>query len=364
MIPDTPYLYRAGHSRFEGGARSYVLNQFRSGVSNSVIFTKASILPQLKEYWNGQLLEHQGGSPKPLTGRGVVVVAPFYGNDQILPCFLDHHRRLAVDEFVFLDLSDDGGLAQRLRDQPDCAVWRPRAGADPGQAIYWLNFLRRRYATGRWCLSLEPSDLFVFARSESRRIKDLVDFLETEHRDHVYALVVEMYGDRPAASLSLGAGESPFDRMPYFDPFGYWISDAGPHRNVLTRGGVQRRTLFSDSPARSPGLNRIPLVKWRRFYAYVAGTRLMVPARLNTPHSSWHTSPTACLLRFALLDGDASLQTAAAAEGREIVSDGGGSSYAAVPRLRRRELKQAASMRFTASMDLVNCGLLNPGQWF
>jgi len=364
MIPEAPQPVRIARPIFGSGGRTYVFKQVRSSVSNSVVFTKTGILPQLKEYWNDKLLDHQGGAPRAVATKGIVVVSPYYGNAAILPCFVEHHRRLGVDEFVFLDLSEDGGLAAQLREQPDCAVWRPRAGADPGQAIYWLNSLRRRYATGRWCLSLEPSDLFVFARSESRRIKDLVEFLETEHRDHVYAVVVEMYGDRPAAGLSLGAGESPLDRLPYFDPFGYWISDTGNHGNVLMRGGVQRRTLFAETPARSPSLSRIPLVKWRRFNAYVAGTRLMVPTRLNTPHSKWHTSPTACLLRFALLDGDASLAAAAAAESHEIVPDDGGSSYAAIPRLRRRELKQAASARFTASTDLVNCGLLNPGQWF
>ena len=364
MIPEAPHPVRSAGSVFGGDGRGYALRRFRSRVSNSMVYTKASILPQLKEYWNDRLLDHKSGAARPLAAKGVVAVTPFYGNDSILPCFLDHHRRLGVDEFVFLDLSGEGRLARQLRDQPDCAVWRPRDEADPGQAIYWLNFLRRRYATGRWCLSLEPSDLFVFARSESRKIKDLIDFLETEHRDHIYAVVVEMYGDRPAAGLNFDVGENPLDRLPYFDPFGYWISDAGQHHNVHMRGGVQRRTLFADAPARSPSLSRIPLVKWRRFHAYVAGTRLMIPARLNTPHSDWHSSPTACLLRFALLDPDASLAMAAAAEGREILSDGGGSSFDAVPRLRRRELKQPSSHRFTASTDLVNCGLLNPGQWF
>ena len=364
MIPEAAYAVGSGRPIFGVVHPTFAFKQFQSGIQHSVIFTRTAVLPRLKRYWNGRSLDHRSGAGQATAAKGVVAVTPFYGNSAMLPCFLEHHRRLGVDQFVFLDLSEDGGLARRLGDDLDCAVWRPRAAADPEQAIFWLNFLRRRYATGRWCLSLEPSDLFVFARSESRRIKDLTDFLETEHRDHIYALVVEMYGDRPTAGAGLDADDSPLDRLPYFDPLGYWVSDVGHHRNVVMRGGVQRRTLYAETPARSPSLSRIPLVKWSRFCAYVAGTRLMVPARLNTPHSSWHSSPTACLLRFALLDDDTSLAMAAAAEGGEIVRDGGGSSYAALPRLRRRDLKHAASARFRASTDLVDCGLLNPGQWF
>jgi hypothetical protein len=106
------------------------------------------------------------------------------------------------------------------------------------------------------------------------------------------------------------------------------------------------------------------LVKWRWFYAYVSGTRMMMPRRLNAPHCPWHSSPTAGLLRFALLDGDGALRRAAKAEAGEIIPDGGGRSYARVPDLRHQLMRQDCSELFTNSWDLVDCGLLNPGQWF
>ena len=334
-------------------------------LSNWLAAIRFIILPWLVAQWNGRLLEHKGGPAKPAAPRELTAVVPFYGSDRLLAAFLDHHRRLGVDAFAFLDLSPNGDLSERLAGQSDCAVWRPRGEPDPTKAIYWLNYLRWRYATGRWCLSLEPTDWFVFPRSETRQIRDLIDFLETERRNHIYALVVEMYGDRPDSALSLKSGEHPLTALPYFDPYGYTTAmRPGRFRNVVVRGGVQRRTLFRDSPRRTPALNRIPLVKWRWFYAYVAGTRLMMPRRLNPPHSPWHSSPTAGLLRFALLDDDGALRRAAKAEAGEIISDGGGRSYARVPELRNVVARQDCSELFTSSWDLVDCGLLNPGQWF
>ena len=163
-------------------------------------------MPWLRSYWCGQNLEHGSGAAGPRRRRGVVAVSPFYGDTRLLTHFLRYHRRLGVDEFVFLDLSEVGGLADRLSKAHDCAVWRPLTEGTPNRVVLWLNFLRRRYATGRWCLSIEPSDMLVFANSEVRQIKDLVEFLESEHRDHMFALVIEMYGERPAEVLKLKRG--------------------------------------------------------------------------------------------------------------------------------------------------------------
>jgi len=105
-------------------------------------------------------------------------------------------------------------------------------------------------------------------------------------------------------------------------------------------------------------------VKWRWFYAYVAGTRLLIPRRLNMPHSPWHSQPTACLMRFALLDDDASLGAAAMAEAGQISVRPTAQSYRGLLKLRGHHLMHNASVRFTSTADLVECGLLNPGQWF
>jgi hypothetical protein len=360
MIPAVPEARAAGL----GGRSSAARQRLKNRIENAVLAARFMLVPWLRSSWSSRGLAHLSGPPTPRRRRGVVAVTPYYGNHQMLPVFLRHHRRLGVDEFVFLDLSEDGNLSVRLADAKDCAVWRPHGAIDPAGSIHWLNFLRRRYATGRWCLSLEPTDLFVFARSEQRQIKDLVEFIESEHRDHLFALVIDMYGERPAENLALRRGQHPLDKLCWFDALGDVTSWPGRNRSATVRGGVQRRTLYAAAPRQSPALNRIPLVKWRRFHAYVAGTRVLMPRRINTAHTPWHTSPTACLLRFALLDDERVLSAAARAEAVQIVADAGGPGYAGVPALRSRHLKQDISVRFTSSADLVECGLLNPGQWF
>src|SRR2546421_7521037 len=132
------------------------IDKIGSELSGWLAAVRLIVLPWVAAQWNGRLLEYKGG-PAKASPRELVAVVPFYGGDGPLAAFLDHHRRLGVDAFVFLDLSPNGELSERLAGQSDCAVWRPRGEPDPTKAIYWLNYLRRRYATGRWCLSLEPT---------------------------------------------------------------------------------------------------------------------------------------------------------------------------------------------------------------
>jgi Glycosyl transferase family 2 len=320
--------------------------------------------PWLRGYWSGRELVRQCGALRRGRRRGPLAVVPYYGNETLLSAFLDHHRRLGIAEFVFLDLSAAGKLAALLRAESDCAVWRPRRESVPQRTISWLNHLRWRYASGRWCLSLDPSELFVFHRCETRQIADLTDFLEAERRDHIYALVVDMYGDEAAANLRLEKGAHPLDALPYFDGQGYVANGPHRYRNVIVRGGVRRRTLYCDNPRQSPVLNRIPLVKWRWYYVYIAGTRLLVPFRLNTSHSPWHSSPTASLLSLALLDSDERLVLGWLAEGGAIAAGGSRPPSPGLIELRRRRLREDISERFTGSAALVDCGLINPGQWF
>jgi hypothetical protein len=305
------------------------------------------------------------GSGAKFASRGkVVVISPFYGNGAMVLPFLAHHRRLGVDRFVFLDLSGTGGLWPLLAGQPDCSVWRPRAATSRGATVHRLNYLRWRHARGRWCLSIDASDFFVFHRCETRQIQDLAEFLEGERRFHLYALILEMYADAPAASLSSAAFEDPLASLPWFDAYGYLTEQRARVAGIQTSGGLQRRALYADTPAQAPALNRVPFIKWKWFYAYTHGTRLLTVPALQAPHGRWHTMPTGCLLRCSLLNDPATLAVALQGASPQGRIDEHAQIEAGAARLRQIALQREISTRYRSSADLLECGLLNPGQWF
>ena len=369
MIPPRKQQMNKGPMPGPGPAsrRRLLLRGFTFSMLSAEFFVRYQALPWLAARKAGKRLAHVSGPPIAADRVGVALVTCFYGDAPMLRSFIDHHRGIGVREFVFLDLSSEAALAALLAEEDGCAIWRPQREWEPSQVPDFLNFLRSRYAMGRWCLSLEVTDRFVFYRCESRQIRDFIDFLESESRRQAYALVVDMYGDGAAAAL--GAERlDPTVQLPFFDAFGYTTAiQQDSFRSVIVRGGVQRRALNAPDPSRSPPINRIPLVKWERFCGYVSNTRLLAPRHLNVPHSPWHSSATAVLLRYALLQPDDQLALAVQVEARTLEPDGAPGAQGAlagVPKLKPLSLKIESSARYKSTKDLVEFGLLNPGQWF
>ena len=67
-------------------------------------------------------------------------------------------------------------------------------------------------------------------------------------------------------------------------------------RNLWIQGGPRSRVFFADQPARAPALNKIPLVKWDRRFAYVSSTHMLLPRGLNLVYDEWGGNKTSGLL--------------------------------------------------------------------
>jgi hypothetical protein len=312
----------------------------------------------------GRRLAHVFGKADGRKLKSVIAIVPYYGDHRFLAWFLTYYRKLGIKQFVFLDISMEHDLADRLDSALDCAVWRPKGFMHPGKTVDALNYLRHRYARNRWCLSVEPYDLLVFPKSETRHIRDLTDFLESEQRKHAFAIVVDAYGDGPAAELSASGEMPPPEQLPFFDRFGYQTAAAEELDVIPILGGVQRRYLYGDEPQKAPALNRIPLLKVTWDCYYLASTRVVVPTRFNTPHSPWHSTTTTCLLRYALIGSEMSLHIAKQAEPAQLYPDSVTPLFAGSEAMISATLKNQGSQKFTSSRDLLDCGLLNNGQWF
>jgi hypothetical protein len=54
-----------------------------------------------------------------------------------------------------------------------------------------------------------------------------------------------------------------------------------PMQNLWVQGGARERVFFAETPRRSPTLNKLPLIRWNRRWAYVNSTHSALPWRLN-----------------------------------------------------------------------------------
>jgi hypothetical protein len=213
-------------------------------------------------------------------------------------------------------------------------------------------------------LTCDPDEFLIFPYCEHRNLHELVEFLGNENRGHLFCLMLDMYSQGPVREAQCQAGQNPLEVAPYYDSTGYVQTPSNYYGDVFVQGGVRRRVFFRHSPATAPALNKTPLVKWRRHYAYVSSMHVLNLKRLNRPHKINHMSPTGCVLHFKLLSSI--LEKAAEEMQRKEHYDGSAEyrSYNQAFEQGTENLFCEISTPYKGTEVLIRQGLMNRGQWF
>lgn len=237
----------------------------------------------------------KGGELAPVADRtrairkGDVLVFVTLRNERIrLPWFLRYYREMGVGHFLIVDNDSDDGSREYLADQPDISLWRTGASYRRSRfGIDWMNWLLTRYGHRHWALTVDPDELFVYPFCDSRPIVALTDWLDRCEARSFPAMLLDMYPKGPISAQPYREGENPLDIACWFDSGNYTISKNWYFQNLWIQGGPRLRTFFADDPEQAPALNKIPLVKWRRGYAYVSSTHMLLPRGLNQLYDEW-----------------------------------------------------------------------------
>ncbi|MBL4929676.1 glycosyltransferase family 2 protein [Fuscibacter oryzae] len=224
-----------------------------------------------------------------LISRDGILLFSTLRNEKIrLPFFLRYYRDLGVNHFLFVDNDSDDGGREYLAQQPDVSVWttsasykRARFGAD------WLNWLQRKYGHGHWTLVVDADEFFVYPFCDTRPLRALTDWLDASSIKSFSAMLLDMYPKGPFDAQPYSEGQDPLEIANWFDSGNYVINRNRKFGNLWIQGGPRMRMFFADAPERAPALNKVPLVKWHRSYAYVSSTHSLLPRGLNQVYDEW-----------------------------------------------------------------------------
>lgn len=214
--------------------------------------------------------------------RGDILVFATLRNEALrLPEFLDHYRKLGAGHFLIVDHDSTDGSAGMLRDQPDVSLWTARGSYHATRfGLDWIGWLLARHGHGHWCLTVDADELLIYPHWQDRDLHQLTRWLDDQRIPAMGALMLEIYPRGPIGD-PLAPGMGTLQHLEWFDPGPYRMQIQQPRRNRWVQGGARERVFFADRPARSPTLNKLPLVRWRRGYSYVNSTHSMLPRRLN-----------------------------------------------------------------------------------
>lgn len=221
-----------------------------------------------------------------------------------LPYFLEYYRKLGVDHFLIVDNGSEDGSRDYLAAQPDVSLWA--TGAGYRQARYgmdWLMHLLARHGSGNWCLTVDVDEFLIYPFCETRPLRALTDWLDNAGVRAFAAMMLDMYPKGAMHEQPYREGQNPFEIAQYFDSGNYTIRRNWPYQNLWIQGGPRARLFFGDQPKKAPAMNKIPLVKWDRSYAYVSSTHMLLPRGLNLAYeAAGGEKASGCLLHAKFLD--------------------------------------------------------------
>lgn len=286
-------------------------------------------------------------------------------NEQIrLPYFLQYYRGLGVNHFLFVDNGSTDGTTDYLQGMEDVSLWQTTASyRRAGFGIDWMNYLKRKYAHDHWVLVVDPDEFFIYPFCDTRPIRALTDWLDNSAIRSFSAMLLDVYPKGRIGEVPYQPGQNPLEIAHWFDSGNYTISRNKEYGNLWIQGGPRARVFFADQPKKAPALNKIPLVKWHRRYAYASSTHALLPRGLNQVYESdGGEKASGALLHTKFLD------TFTAKAEEELVRGqhyGGSAEYKAyaAKMAEQPELWCKWSEKYINWRQLEILGLMSKGNW-
>lgn len=307
-------------------------------------------------------LEIRQNNLKYIKKNDILLLSKMKNETSRLPYFLKYYRDLGVDHFIFVDNESSDGMMNLLKDQKDVTVYFTDKSFRDSKYVHWLNYLLKKHGSGHWCLTCDPDEFLVFPYIEKRKLRDLTDHLEATHHRSFYAPLIDMYSDKPIKETHYHSGEDPLEICPYFDKDGYklQVNDKN-YRYIKLRGGVRQRVFNVENPNSAPVLNKIPLVKWKKYYAYRNSTHSIIPRILGENNNPDLTNGV--LLHFKFMDSIIDKVTIALQEKQYWNDSYEYKQYDKGLKEEKSLYDKDISILYKSWRTLEDLGLMNRGKW-
>ena len=192
-----------------------------------------------------------------------------------LPYFLEYHRQLGVDRFIFIDNASTDGTREFLLSQCDSHVFYTKASyAGSNCGIDWLNQLLSEFGDNNWILTLDADELLIYPLCERVKLQKLTRYLDSVKAQAMKTFLIDMYSNKAIIDTCYRKGQPFLKFSNYFDSNSYF--QLGKDQ-MPARGGPRYRLFWQDysREKNSPYLINVPLIKWRKDLKYESGTHAM-----------------------------------------------------------------------------------------
>lgn len=211
-----------------------------------------------------------------------VAIVLVYNEAHRLPYLLSYYRRMGIGHFIIIDNQSTDGSRDLVRDQPDTSLFSANGLFKKARfGIDWVNGILNRYCEGKWVLHVDADEFLVYPHMDTCPLAEFTALLEARNQFSLPSVMIDMYSDRNHTENLYAQGDDPLSICALFDGKGY-VSHLDTVTSTLwIKGGVRGRIYFSDDFSRGPALNKTPLLKWKRHFAFLKVAHQLSPPELN-----------------------------------------------------------------------------------
>jgi glycosyltransferase involved in cell wall biosynthesis len=161
--------------------------------------------------------------------------------------FLRHHQALGVKHIVLLDNGSTDATVELARSFQGVTILRTRRPYRTYETVL-KRYLIRRFARGRWSLTVDIDELFDYPGSDRMGLDGLLTYLNRHAYTAVLAQMLDLFSDVPLDRLDSAPQDSLQERYRYYDtsaverhPYRFG-TPANPE--IRAHAGGIRKTLF------------------------------------------------------------------------------------------------------------------------
>ena len=161
----------------------------------------------------------------------------------LLPEFLNHYRKLGVEQFIYIDNNSNDNSISFLKKQSDVVLYstkddfaKARSGTD------WVEFLRTKWCLNSWALFVDPDELLIIPGMKNKNLNILCEYMDLNNFECLNTFLLDLFKPNIFINRNILNYPKEFQRSSniyFYNEYVFTKSLCTPYWEV--RGGVRRR---------------------------------------------------------------------------------------------------------------------------
>lgn len=241
----------------------------------------------MKPKWTAQdeqpLVEILKLNQSAIASAKVIAIIVTKSEKEFLPNLLDHHRKIGVDHFLYVDNASVDSSIDYMMSQDDVSVFVATQDYKVSRfGVNWQETLLSHYCLGKWALLIDSDELFVYDQFEERSIHELISTVEGEGATAVLSPMIDFYPNGTLADADITEPRPFYKTCTSFDAIETmridWHRRYGPFSNsVVFSAGLRQRIFgpYNSYPAPNYLNQKYNLIRYSPGMKLVEGLHFM-----------------------------------------------------------------------------------------